>query len=256
MKNISVVIPFYKKIDEFKFSFENYNGKWFYIHNVELILVSDEPTQTDEIVEYAKNIELTLKVINNPNEHEWRNPYLPLNYGLKYSTREKIMVMSPESCFWNDAIEHLDRHCEEGQFSVGSIKFSTYDQRNILQHSFPYNYYDFMGNAVYYGSICFRRQDGIAIGGYDTFNGKWGGDDDNFRARLRNLGIKKIKTDAKLIHYDRQDRVEESKSKEWEFTNEFLKWAKYPNYWFSSQADVFKYNHEDEFQLVYEHKVG
>ena len=173
MKNeISIVIPFYKKLDEFKFSFEHYNGKWFYHHNVELIFVSDEPTQTDELVEYAKNINLPLKIIGNPENHEWRNPYLPLNYGLKYSSREKIIVMSPESCFWNDGIDHLKRNCDEGLYSIGSIKFCTYDQRFVLKETVPYNYYNFMGKSAWYGSICFLRQDGLMIGGYDTFNGK------------------------------------------------------------------------------------
>ena len=233
---LSIVIPFYKKLNEFKFSLENYNYKHFIDNDVQLVIVVDDPYQSDELVEYLSGVNLRMKVLLNRTPHEWRNPAKPLNVGIKHSDGEKILVMSPESCFWNTtALKHLIHGCTEHSFAIGDIKFCTYEERNfiLLKHR-PEEFYDrIYSQIIEFGSICYMRTHVIQIGGYDESRPTWGGEDMNLRVRLSRSGVNRNKVDANLIHFQELPRSVTAKKIKQDTTlntPEYFTWRDFPDY--------------------------
>lgn len=196
--DLSIVIPFYKKLKAFKNVLPR-NRKWFERNGIEVVIVLDCPDEKDELVEYIKGYPfINWKVIYNDKPHEWRNPTKPINVGIKHATKKYIMVCSPESEFYTDALlqmrtalAHYPKH-----YAVGTVCFTgdhfVVHEENIRSLAF-----------VPYGSIMVERQFLCDIGGYDESLNKWGGDDDNIRARLELYGVEKLyMPEVKLIHRD------------------------------------------------------
>ncbi|KYK22659.1 hypothetical protein AYK24_00095 [Thermoplasmatales archaeon SG8-52-4] len=231
---LSVVIPFYKKLDELKFSFETYNLQQFKKHNAQLVIVVDDPEQSEELKKYlyyvSKEQNLKIKMLLNPNSHEWRNPAKPLNVGIKNADGKKILVMSPESCFASsDAISKLVSNCDHYKFSHGDIKFCTYKERKeILAKGLPL-YENINSQIIPYGSICFLKEHAWTLGAYDESRGSWGGEDDNFRNRLMKAGIQKVYVEAHLIHFQELPRSETAKKIDQEFPSDYYEWRNNPS---------------------------
>lgn len=77
--NLSVIIPFYKKMEEFRRVFP-INRKYFERNGIEVVIVLDTPDEREELLSYIMQFPfINWRVIMNDKPHDWRNPAKPLN---------------------------------------------------------------------------------------------------------------------------------------------------------------------------------
>lgn len=199
--DVSIVIPFYKKLEAFKRVFPK-NRKYFERNGIEVVIVLDCPDEKDELVEYVKEYPfINWKIAYNDKPHRWRNPTKPINVGIKHASKKYIMVCSPESEFYTDAILQFRSILEyyPGHYGIGTVCFADGESVNIKNmHRYKF---------LPYGSIMVEKELLFQIKGYDEALNKWGGDDDNIRARLELHGIKQLfLPEVKLVHHDYADK--------------------------------------------------
>jgi hypothetical protein len=207
--DVSIVMPFYKKVDEFK-KVLPLNAPFFQRNGIEVVISMDDDTQEKELLDLIMQYPfINWSIIINRQKHNWRNPSKAINVGIKNASKKYIMVCSPESEFYTDAIylmryalEYYDMH-----FTIGTVAFVNKEDTLIP---------DFLFYSPY-GSIMVEKEHLIAIEGYDESLDKWGYDDDNIRTRLELHGVKKhFMPEVKLIHRDsdpdgRRKRAEKGK---------------------------------------------
>lgn len=191
--DVSVILPFYKKIDEFK-KVLPLNAAFFQRNGIEVVISMDEDSQESDLMLLIRQYPfINWKVIINKQKHEWRNPCKAINVGIKNASKKYILVCSPESEFYTDAIFLMRRKLEyyENHFAIGTVAFAygyEISKENLSFH-------------MPYGSIMAKKEDFFAIKGYDETLNKWGGDDDNLRARFELKGVLKFfMPEVKLIH--------------------------------------------------------
>ncbi|MDE5820921.1 MAG: glycosyl transferase family A [Paramuribaculum sp.] len=191
-------MPFYKKFDEFK-KVLPLNASKFERNGIEVIIVMDEPSQLEDLLGFIIKFPfINWKIIVNYLAHPWRNPSKAINVGIRHSSKKYVMVCSPESIMTTDVIYTLRESFELytiPHYSIGKVVFSndsSLSYEDVLKKkSFPY------------GSIMALKDDLIAITGYDETLKKWGGDDNNLRARLRMNGVQEMFfNEAIMLHYD------------------------------------------------------
>ena len=174
-KRVSVVMPFYKRIEFFRKALAS-NAQWLTRYNIEVVLVLDEPTQQQEVLallaEYPK---IKWRMLVNENDHEWRNPAKAINVGIRHAKGDYIMVCSPESVFVNDAPYAFLDDVRDNSFSVGMVKFLSDTQR--LDTGSP---------LIWYGSIFAKKSHFEAVNGYDENLIGWGNDDNSLRDKFKN----------------------------------------------------------------------
>ena len=196
--DVSVVMPFYKKMAAFKNVFPK-NRKYFERNGIEVIIVMDCPDEKEELLEYIQEFPfINWKVLYNDKAHDWRNPAKPINVGIRFATKKYIMVCSPESDFFTDAILQLRTGLQNYpyHYAIGNVCFA--DDNALIDES-NVNNYPFLN----YGSIMVEKSYLYNINGYDETLNRWGGDDDNIRARLELSGIEELfMPEVKLIHRD------------------------------------------------------
>jgi hypothetical protein len=211
---LTVVVPFYKRYDEFIFSFEK--NQCFYNSNYQIVLVLDEPTQKDLVLGFVKTKETLTnwKVLINENDHDWRNPAKALNVGIKNSDSEMILVLSPETIMINNVIEKfMSTIClsKLKSFAIGK----TYDSNMQEIGNYLHEENFFITNCHcrgFHGSIMFHKKYADSIGGFDEKLEYWGGDDYDFRKRMILYGIKKIEVnDSVCVHVDHKKVNDEKK---------------------------------------------
>ena len=195
---VSVVLPFYKKFSAFKEAMF-INAPYFSRNGIEVIISMDENSEENEVVEFIKSYPfINWKVIVNDALHSWRNPVKSINVGIRNASKKYILVCSPESLFYTDAIYLMRKYLEfyPGHFAVGTVAFATCNdiKNNNLNFCMPY------------GSIFAEKQAFERVSGYDESLVMWGGDDDNIRARLEMCGVKKLfLPEVKLIHKEKSN---------------------------------------------------
>lgn len=208
---ISVIMPFYKKFIEFKFAFEKGNLETFNsIQDMELLICVDAPLEADLLIKYLtqlvqlKTLNFSVKVIYNAQDHPWRCPSAAINVGIRHAKNEKLLVISPETLAFQQSILTLTQACNETHFSIGIIKFASYEKIKIWgpEHVLT----NLPSPFLPYGSICFTKNQAEIIGGYDESFQIWGGDDDDFRMRLQWAGFTKTPTLARFLHHKFEDR--------------------------------------------------
>jgi len=191
--DVSVVMPFFRKMKEFRQILPQ-NAPFFQRNGVEVVIAMDEDSEQEDLLAFIKQYPfINWKIVTNPNKHEWRNPVKAINVGIRHASKRYVMVCSPESQFYSDAIFLMRKYLEyyDEHFVIGAVAFALEEhiQSNRLSFHMPY------------GSIMAKKSDIEAIGGYDESLSAWGGDDDNIRARLEFSGIRKLfLPDVKLIH--------------------------------------------------------
>lgn len=192
----TVVLPYYKKYEEFRTSLKT-NAKYFQRNGIEVLLVMDDPSEKEVLLKLIMEYPLiNWKVIVNNRKHSWRNPACALNVGIRNASKNNILIISPESEFYTDMIfimkikQDWHRDC----FITGYVGF-TWDVEDS----------DLDGVELKnYGSIYIKKRYLVEIRGYDENITRWGGDDDNIRTRLSRLGLVEIKLEnAVLIHHDK-----------------------------------------------------
>jgi GT2 family glycosyltransferase len=209
MKRLSVVLPFYYKLNEFKYSFPH--NKRFLTEDMELVFSVDEPDSGAELRKYLEeNSPCSYVIKENPNRHSWRNHTKATNVGIKNSSGEYIIVMSPESICVSDIYSILvDRYIETKEktgiesIHIGRVAFcKDKDMNGSLEDIFKNHF----RTTVYRGSMCLHRNVLFNIKGFDENFEHWGGEDDDMRYRLKLLGYgNPVKIwDAKLIHYEKE----------------------------------------------------
>lgn len=198
--DLSVVIPFYKKMKEFRKVFPK-NRPYFERNGIEVIIVLDCPNEKEELLEYVKQYPfINWRIILNDKPHEWRNPAKPLNVGIRHATKKYVMVCSPESEFLTDAIlilrQSFEDYADTPHYAIGRVCLADEnDDINITNFNNVYN--------IPFGSIMVEKKYIDEIHGYDETFAKWGGDDNNIRARLDMIGVEELYlTNAMLIHRD------------------------------------------------------
>lgn len=196
--DVSVVMPFYKKLKAFKRVFPK-NRKYFERNGIEVIIVMDCPNEKDELLSYIQDYPfVNWKVIYNDKPHEWRNPTKPINVGIRFATKKYIMVCSPESEFYTDAILQLRTGLENypNHYAIGTVCFADNNEK-INNNTIKFHKF------LSYGSIMVEKTFLYKIKGYDESLNRWGGDDDNIRARLELSGVEELyMPEVKLIHRD------------------------------------------------------
>lgn len=192
--DVSIVMPFYKKLNDFKRVLPK-NQHFFQRNGIELIILLDEPSEEKELLEFITQYPfINFKVLINRKDHEWRNPSKVINVGIKAAMFNYILVLSPEVELLNDVIYKLRYILTyyPKTFATGVVAFIDHkddiDKVNNL-------------NWMPYGSIMAPKSDLMNIFGYDENFVKWGGDDDQIRKRLELYGLKKMEVaDAKIVH--------------------------------------------------------
>jgi len=192
--DLSIVLPYFKKYREFS-KVLPLNAKYFQRNGIEVLLVLDEDSEAELILELIDQYPLiNWVVLVNRETHEWRNPAKAINVGIKHSSKRFIMVCSPESYLATDAIYYLRYylHFHENVFAIGNVYFTNDLSANVLsQDKYPY------------GSLMIEKKRLVDVGCYSELYDSWGGDDDNVRAKLEYFGYKKlIVSEALLAHYE------------------------------------------------------
>ena len=161
--DVSVVIPFYKKMAEFRRVFP-LNRKYFERNGIEVVIVLDTPLESEELLSYIQQYPfVNWRIVMNDKPHEWRNPAKPLNVGIRHATKKYVMVCSPESEMVTDVIyilrKSFDDYSNYPHYAIGRVCFT--DEEEITVKTFN-NY-----RSIPFGSIMFEREHAEQIHGYD-----------------------------------------------------------------------------------------
>jgi len=183
MTQLSIVLPFYKRVTEFQSALEN-NRKHL-SKDMEVVLVLDEPESEKLLLELMQSEKgVRWKAVINRLDHPWRNPAKAINVGIRNASSDTVFVASPETRWLNQVPQILWQGVqkEPEMFHCGRIAFADpaaiKTPADFEEHSKGYTY----------GSICVKKAHLEAVRGYDESLVGWGADDDNLRARLRLLG--------------------------------------------------------------------
>jgi len=188
--DVSVILPFYKKYNDFVRVLPR-NAAYFSRPGIEVLIVMDESSEEKQVLAYIKQYpRINWVVIVNDKDHEWRNPSKTLNVGIKHASKKYILIVSPESEMRTDIIRQFTRQIENNRsYCIGLVHFLDYSETRFFINGPPY------------GSIMASRDNLVKIGGYDESFDKWGGEDDNLRSRLKMLGVREtLLLEAHLIH--------------------------------------------------------
>mgnify|MGYP000863687722 CR=1 FL=1 len=202
---VSLVMPFYKKLREFS-KVLPLNVGFFQRNGIEVILVMDEPTEKDGVLDFISNYPfINWKVIVNDKDHEPRNPAKVLNVGIRHATWKYVMVSSPETWMFTDVIFQLRNALEyyKDHYAIGTVAFIPEDTmvNNDTVNSLKF---------IPYGSFMVEKEHLKLVTGYDESFTKWGGEDDNIRKRLDMAGIRKLYIpESKSLHLEIIQKLEE-----------------------------------------------
>jgi hypothetical protein len=192
--DLSIIMPFYKKFHAFS-KVLPMNAPFLQRSGIEVIVVLDEPSEKDEVLALIRAYSgVNWIIIVNSNVHLWRNPAKAINVGIKNSTKEYVMICSPESFFRTDAIFNLRTVLEfyQNSFAIGKVFFAEFGDAELSGKM-----------SLYYGSIMAKKCHLVHVCCYNEEYDSWGGEDDHIRAKMEYFGYKKIVVEnAVLIHYE------------------------------------------------------
>ena len=175
--NTSIVLPLYKKYNEFMYAM-NYNYEQFELMD-EIIIIIDENADISRL-SYLQNYNINFKLFKNTENHEWRNPAIVINFGIKQVNSKYCIIMSPETILMRDALKNLILNCDDNSFCLGSVCFLTYDNyekidtRQMFLNETTIN--ELYIGPLYFGSICCSKQNFEKVNYYNekfNFSG-WG----------------------------------------------------------------------------------
>ncbi len=208
---LSVIMPYYKRFDSFRRVFP-YN--YPYLCNsgrpvdarYEVILSLDEDSELERVLGFVDGYpDINWKVVVNHQDHPWRPPSKAINVGLRHAVGDYILIGSPESMYVGDLPGRILEETRRGfrRAVAGRLGFCTFD--DLARCESPQEalglYLASAATTRFYGSICVSRRKAFQVGGFDECFTRWGGDDDNFRVRLRKSGWMVVKSAAvNILH--------------------------------------------------------
>jgi hypothetical protein len=222
---VSLVMPFYKKLREFS-KVLPMNASFFQRNGIEVILVMDEPTEENGVLDLISYYPfINWKVIVNDQTHDPRNPAKVLNVGIRYATKRYIMVSSPETWLYTDVIFQLRNALEyyKDHYAIGTVAFI---EEDTMVNDDTVNSLMFMP----YGSFMVDKDHLNLVTGYDENFKKWGGEDDNIRRRLDMAGIRRLYIpESKSIHFEEKLKLKERLKKSGGFEASNRRRIEYPS---------------------------
>jgi len=225
LKDTSIIIPFYKKYNEFLIALK-YNSHQFELAG-EVILVIDEPIDIARF-NFLQEYNINFVFFMNTESHPWRNPAVVINKGILSATKTYCIIISPESLLLDNSLINLVINTSEESFSVGNVLFTTYDFLKLQKYDFDKmchffnknlnkkNVKDSILGPLSFGSICCTKNNFVKVGGYsESFSLLgWGGEDDDVRLKLEHHNIKKNTVfHPTLIHPEKQCELSKRISK-------------------------------------------
>ena len=96
---ISIILPYYNRIDKIKITLDSYQNFYFSHNNFEVIIVDDGSSHMHKLDNLIKNYTFNIKLINLPEKSKNTevNPCYPYNVGVKNSIGNIIVLSSPET---------------------------------------------------------------------------------------------------------------------------------------------------------------
>tara|TARA_R110002126_G_scaffold291220_1_gene450980 strand:- start:4412 stop:5983 length:1572 start_codon:yes stop_codon:yes gene_type:complete len=195
--DVSIVMPFYKRLDDFKKTLPK-NSLYFERNGVEVVIVLDEPREEDGLLEFIEKYPfIDFKIIINRTSHEWRNPCKVLNVGIRNSNYNYILILDPEVELITDVVYQLRYVLEyyQSSYATGVVSFIDYDEKidNLTNYSW-----------LPYGSIMMPKETLKELGGYNENFLNWGGEDNQIRRKLDLKGINQVELlDAMTVHREK-----------------------------------------------------
>jgi hypothetical protein len=209
---VSFVLPYFKKFSDLTRALPH-NGSHFAHPSREVVLSMDEPSEADDVLKlvHATESQIHWRVLINDTHHAWRAPSKALNVGIRNALGQLVVVSSPESVFVDDPLTFAPEVINQEAFVVGRVAFATYDEFALRESMGLAHVFEVAENSIsvrmFYGSLLARRASFEAVTGYDERLEKWGGDDDNLRARFGQVGLRMIRhPDLRVIHLSTQPR--------------------------------------------------
>jgi glycosyltransferase involved in cell wall biosynthesis len=209
---LTVILPFFKKFAEFERVLK-FNAPHFLKPHLEVLLCLDEDSESSRVCRLLERFaRIKWKVIVCHQPHPWRPPSKAINVGIRHAAGDYVMIVSPESLFIGDVPAQMLSHA--ALFPAGAIcgrvnfcRFAELaDGNGTYEAMLRYQHLQ-TNKPLHYGSICLSRAKAFEVGGYDECLTRWGGDDDNFRARLQLAGLKIVKTnDVNILHLGFESR--------------------------------------------------
>lgn len=196
---VSVVMSFYKRYEEFSKVLPK-NAKYLCRNGIEVIIVMDEPTEKQQVLKLIKQYPfINWKLIVNEQEHAPRNHAPVLNVGTRHAIKKYILQIDPEVEYHTDIILQMREMLEyyPGHYALASMAYIPLELEVSKENV------GFL-NFMFYGNIMVERKYLEQINGYDESFLKWGGEDDNLRARLDMTGLKRLLLPhAKTLHWEK-----------------------------------------------------
>lgn len=184
-------MPHFRRSNDLRLALMN-NRQWLH-EGIEIVIANDDPSEQDSLIDLATQHAGRWQIVQNPNEHEWRNPAKAINVGIRHARADVVLIVSPETRFVSNVPQILlsAAKAQPYHYHFGEVAFAneaTVDTFRSLKR-------------LSCGSICVSRKALCDVHGYDESLIGWGCDDDNLRARLRLSGVFGVRHEsAMLLH--------------------------------------------------------
>jgi hypothetical protein len=190
---ISIIMPFYKRLNGFKRVLPK-NAPFFQRNGIELILVLDEQSEEEALLEYIMQYPfINFKIIIDSKSDEWHNPCKALNVGIKEASFTYVLMLDPEAELVNDVIYKLRYTIAYYPFTFVTGVVAFIDSKDNTDEVVTPNW-------MPYGSFMVNKNDLIKIHGYNENFEKFGAEYDQIFTRLELFGLKRMDVlDAKTV---------------------------------------------------------
>lgn len=187
--DLSIVIPFYKLLDEFK-PLSPSIVKYYERNGIEVVIVIDKSVEYVGILNYIRAYPfVSWKVVVSNEECLCENLAKAFNIGIRQATKQYVLIMNPEQEFYTDVIYELREKLGyyPNHYAIGQ-SLSIDIREKIDEPTFE----KYRHRLVPYGSIMARKEYFERVGGYSESNGEWKIEDDYLRRRLELAGIHRL----------------------------------------------------------------